>query len=54
MNIYNYGFKGLQGFKDYLEDYVIETPEELKTALFNHFDMTVPLEDCIKLLELVK
>jgi hypothetical protein len=52
--IHQYGFKSLESLKDYIDEYVIETPEELHTALFNHFDMNASTEDCIKLLELVK
>ena len=49
-----YGFKSLDALKDYIDTYAIETPEELESALYNHFDMTVPIKDCIKLFELVK
>lgn len=52
--MHQYGFKTLDALKDYIDDYVIETPEELQTALSNHFDMSASIEDCIKLLELVK
>jgi hypothetical protein len=52
--IHQYGFKSLESLKDYIDEYVIETPEELQTAMFNHFDMSASTEDCIKLLELVK
>ena len=47
----SYRFRTLDNLKSYVEDYCIETAEDLVTACFNHFDMRMRLEDAQKLLE---